>query len=317
MQSQSPPRMGSADTRANFVAPDSGPDKTEYACSFHWFRAPDGKLVGVDVVRSDDMDRRTLRVFTVDAAGEIKSLIVEKPSEEWAPFVTDSPPALDPARSVLARGENWIAGAASASSQPISRAAFQFNLKPLSKGRGTGDFGLRLFHLAAMDFTEIEMSGWFELDGVRTAISSTVGRASIHFGDFLPDYAGVNSAPGRSDATSAILVNVTDADDAKRPVAAVLRKRSFVYGFGTGGVPGFFTTVGQLEKGHIPLGEGGHLELTNVKPFEHTFLGRPTITALAQATYVKDPLVGKDRTLSLGPVVLDFRGENYARFLRL
>ena len=308
--------MGSAESRANFVAPDSGQDKTAYACSFHWFKAPEGNLVGVDVVRSDDMDRRTLRVFTISAASEIKSLIVEKPSEEWAPFTTDSPPPLDQPKPVLGRGENWIAGAASAADQPISRAAFEFKLKPLSKGRGTGDFGLRLFHLAAMDFTEIEMSGWIELDGARTTIGSAVGRASIHFGDFLPDYAGVNSAPGRPDATSAILVNVTDADDAKKYVAAVLNKRSFVYGFGSGGVRGFFTTVGQLEKGRIPLGEGGHLELANVKPFEHMFLSRPTITAIAEATYVGDPLVGKQKTLPLGQVVLDFRGENYARLLR-
>ena len=60
------------ENRYNFVAPDSGPHKLPYTCSFHWFHTPDGQLIGVDVVRSDDMGRRALRVFT--------SLLVRKNS---------------------------------------------------------------------------------------------------------------------------------------------------------------------------------------------------------------------------------------------
>ena len=60
------------ENRYNFVAPDSGPHKLPYTCSFPWFHTPDGQLIAVDVVRSDDLGRRALRVFT--------SLLVRKNS---------------------------------------------------------------------------------------------------------------------------------------------------------------------------------------------------------------------------------------------
>jgi hypothetical protein len=78
--------------RWNFVAPDSGPQKTPYACSFHWLRRPDESLIGLDVLRSDDLSRWGLRVFTISRLAEIKSLIVEMPSSEWAPFATSPLP---------------------------------------------------------------------------------------------------------------------------------------------------------------------------------------------------------------------------------
>lgn len=40
------------DNRSNLIAPDSGPHKLPYACSFHWFGTPQGNLIGLDVVRS-------------------------------------------------------------------------------------------------------------------------------------------------------------------------------------------------------------------------------------------------------------------------
>ena len=45
------------ENRYNFVAPDSGPHKLPYTCSFHWFYTPEGQLIGVDAVRSDDTNR--------------------------------------------------------------------------------------------------------------------------------------------------------------------------------------------------------------------------------------------------------------------
>ena len=48
------------ENRYNFVAPDSGPHNLPYTCSFHWFRAPNGQLIGVDVVRSDDLGKNSI-----------------------------------------------------------------------------------------------------------------------------------------------------------------------------------------------------------------------------------------------------------------
>jgi len=36
------------ENRYNFVAPDSGPHKLPYTCSFPWFHTPDGQLIAVD-----------------------------------------------------------------------------------------------------------------------------------------------------------------------------------------------------------------------------------------------------------------------------
>ena len=83
------------ENRYNFVAPDSGPHKLPYTCSFHWFHTPDGQLVGVDVVRSDDMGRRALRVFALQPGSDtVSSLLLEGPTPDWGSRL---PPTLLPA----------------------------------------------------------------------------------------------------------------------------------------------------------------------------------------------------------------------------
>lgn len=294
------------ENRYNFLAPDAGPHKLPYTCSFHWFYLPDGRLIGVDVVRSDDMGRRALRVFVSGADGKIAPMILEGPSSEWAPFVTDRPPSIPQDKPVLGRGENWLAASAVAPGQAIQAASFVLNFKVLVPGKGTGECGLLLAHMNAMDYLRMEISGWINLNGERTDLNAVIGYASMHFGDFLPNYAGVASVPPDNLSGPGILVNVTDSDDIKHG-AALLAGRSVVYGYGSGPIPGLFLTVDKLEKGIVPLG-GAHLELSDITSCPHRLLDRPTTTAVATATHVSD----SGATVRIGRVILDFRGPEYA-----
>lgn len=294
------------ENRYNFLAPDSGPHKLPYTCSFHWFHTPDGQLIGVDVVRSDDMGRRALRVFAIAPGGDIASLILEGPSSEWTPFATDKPPTVPQDKPVLGRGENWLAASASVSGQSINSAAFVLDFKVLVPGRGTGECGLALAHMTAMDYLRMEVSGWIRLNGRRIELDGVVGYASTHFGDFLPNYAGIASVPPHNPSGAGILVNVTDSDDIKHGVA-LIGDKSLVYGYGSGPIPGLFLTVGKLEKGSVPLG-GARLELSNLKGLAHFLLDRPTTTAVAHATYVPE----SGSAVPIGQVILDFRGAEYA-----
>lgn len=297
------------ENRYNFLAPDSGPHKLPYTCSFHWFHTPDGHLIGVDVVRSDDMGRRALRVFAVRPGGDISSLILEGPSSEWAPFATDNPPTIPQDKPVLGRGENWLAASAAVSGQSINTVAFVLKFKVIVPGKGTGECGLALAHMTAMDYLRMEVSGWINLNGDRIELDRVIGNASTHFGDFLPNYAFIASVPPHNPSGAGILVNVTDSDDIKHGVA-LIGDKSAVYGYGSGPIPGLFLTVGKLERGIVPLG-GARLELTNLQGFAHVLLDRPTNTAIASAAYVTE----SGSAVPIGQVVLDFRGAEYASLI--
>lgn len=278
-----------------------------------WFRTADGRLIGVDVVRSDDTGRRALRVYALSPGCDMITLVLEGPSAEWAPFATDTPPRLELGKLVLGRGENWIAAAASAPGQSIGSVSFEFHLNVQIPGKGTGECGLLLGHMTAMDYLRMEVSGWIEINGVRTDVSRATGYASIHFGDFLPDYAGIATIPLHDGSGSGILVNVTDSDDVKHG-AALLGSKSLVYGYGSGQLPAFFMTVGDLEKGRVPLGHGRQVEFSNIRGFDHFLLDRPTNTATAAATFVTG--ASSETRVPLGKVILDFRGKDYAALLR-
>ena len=62
-----------------FVAPDAGAGKEPYTCSFHWFRAADGRIVGIDAIRSDDTGNLMLRVFLAQDDGALRALIHRAP----------------------------------------------------------------------------------------------------------------------------------------------------------------------------------------------------------------------------------------------
>jgi hypothetical protein len=294
------------ENRYNFLAPDSGPHKVPYTCSFHWFHTTDGQLIGLDAVRSDDMGRRALRVFAMRPEGDFTSLILEGPSSQWAPFVTDAPPSLTQDKPVIARGENWVAGSASVSGQSINLASFMLQLKVLVPGKGTGECGLVLAHMTAMDYLKTEVSGWISINGTRIDLDHVIGYASTHFGDFLPNYAAIASVPPQNSPSAGILVNVTDSDDIKHGTA-LIGDRSLVYGYGSGSIPPLFVTVGKLDKGIVPLGSG-RIELSDLKSFPHILLDRPTTSGVANATYVADD----GSRIPIGQVILDFRGVEYA-----
>jgi len=296
--------------RFNFMAPDLGPHKLPYTCSFHWFWTSAGELIGLDLVRSDDMDRRALRVFVISPRREIASLILEGLSSDWAPFATDAPPALDQNKPVLGRGKNWVSASASLSGKSINSVSFALNLAVQVAGKGTGECGLVLAHLTAMDYLRVEISGWMKIDGRQIALDRSVGYTSVHLGDFLPNYAAVASVPPERPGVPGILVNVSDSDDLKHG-ATLIGDKSVIYGFGSGGVPGFFTTIGHLEKRVIPLGHDARLELANMKSFAHVLLDRPTTTATADAMYA----VAGGPGIPVGQVILDFRGTEYAPLL--
>jgi hypothetical protein len=115
----------------NFAVPASGPHKLPYTCSFHWFRAPNGQLIGVDVVRSDDMGRRVLRVFAIQSGSDtVSSLLLEGPTSDWEPFATHAPPAMPQGKPVMGRGEKLA-------SRFRQRPIDQFRLFP-SQFQGTG-----------------------------------------------------------------------------------------------------------------------------------------------------------------------------------
>jgi hypothetical protein len=294
------------ENRYNFMAPDSGPHKLPYTCSFHWFHLPDGRLIGVDAVRSDDLGRHALRVFAIPPGGDIASMILESPTSNWAPFATEAPPPVPQDKPVIGRGENWLAVSATAPGQSINSVSCLLNFKVLVPGKGTGECGLLLAHMNAMDYLRMEVSGWINLNGTRFNLDRVFGYASIHFGDFLPNYAWVAGNPSPDPSNPGILVNVTDSDDIKHG-ASLLGGKSAIYGYGSGPLPGLFLTVAQLEKGNVPLG-GARLELSISKTFPHVLLDRPTTTAVASATHVTD----SGAVIKVGEVVLDFRGVEYA-----
>ena len=297
------------ENRSNFMAPDAGPHKLPYACSFHWFWMPQGDLIGLDVVRSDDMDRRALRVFAISPGREIASLILEGPSSAWAPFATDAPPALDQGKPVLGRGKNWVSASASVSGQSLNAVSFALSLAVQVSGKGTGECGLVLAHLTAMDYLRVEVSGWIKINGRQISLDRNLGYTSVHLGDFLPNYAAAASVPPEKPGAAGILVNVSDSDDLKHG-ASLIGDKSLAYGYGSGGIPGFFMTLGRLGKGMIPLGHDSRLELSNIKSFPHVLLDRPTTTATADATYMAG-----GTGIPVGQVILDFRGEQYAPLL--
>ena len=110
---------GVAAFEGHFSAPDAGEGKTPYACTFHWFRLDDGRICGLDVIRSDDTGQLGLRVFLVGDDGKIRHLVRAAPAAAWAPFATgEKPDALGGDAEVLGRGPGWIAGHARAEASP-------------------------------------------------------------------------------------------------------------------------------------------------------------------------------------------------------
>jgi hypothetical protein len=82
---------------------------------------------------------------------------------------------------------------------------------------------------------------------------------------------------------------------------------TFTYAYGDNGVPHRMYNIGRFEPRKIPLNFLGHIQLTDVQPFLHLMLGVKAVTATAEAT-LHLPF---GREVSLGQVILDFRGPLY------
>ena len=50
-----------------------------YQCVFLWFKLQDGRIAGLDFIRSDDLGLRTLRLF-LGTGDQLRFLVFEGPS---------------------------------------------------------------------------------------------------------------------------------------------------------------------------------------------------------------------------------------------
>lgn len=299
---------------ASFRAPDSGRHKTPYTCSFHWFRTKDFKVVGMDIIRSEDTGNLGLRVFVFDTNGTPQSLIYEAPAKDWAEFSTSEKPNLNGSDPVLGRGLNWVAGAVQVKNQSINSVKFNFSVIPLTLGKGTGRLGLHFVKMNATDFPRVRTKGTLEIDGVKYDINS-VGPVSIHYGDSLPDYGYVATVPNLafSDELPELLLGSVEGDDL-RVGETLVGSRAFTYAYGSRGVRQVSFHLGDFwQDGEISLGKHTSLILSDVKPVKHELLGVPTTTASARAklkTRSSWPW-GREKIVDLGRVYLDLRGASY------
>ncbi len=286
---------------------DVGPQRTPYCCTFHWFRTADGRIIGLDVIRSSDIDQLSLRAYLVDSSGAIKGLAYAAPTAAWEPFATDSRPPLAGSKPSLGRGINWIAGSLHASGQEINDVVFDLNVVPMSRAVSSAAlWKLALVYLAATDFTSVHTTGWLELDGTRFEIDS-YGPVSIHFGAHLPSYGYCVTVhdPVQPDAPSLLLGSVAGGDF--RVVGQHFKDITVTYAYGDHGVPRRMFNLGRFKHGKIPLNFLSQLRLSDVQPFVHLMLDVKAITASAKAT-LHLPF---GRNIALGDVILDFRGPPY------
>ncbi|MEK7744604.1 MAG: hypothetical protein AAB578_09490 [Elusimicrobiota bacterium] len=302
---------------SRFTAPDSGEGKTPYACTFHWFLAPDGGLLGLDLIRSDDTGRLALRAYRGRPDGSFQGWIHEAPVEEWEAFGTDAKPELGGKRNVLARGEGWIAGAVHGAPGGLE-ADFDLEILPESPGLGTGRLGLRLVELAATDYPRVRVKGSMTLDGERMEIDSA-GIASVHYGDRLPQAAYLATVPSSSRTR---LLAASARGENLRVGERFLGDAAFVYSYGSGKLPPLLFHVGRFGD-PVPLGGGFRVRLTDIQAFRHVLLGVPTVTGTAFAVLEKpDPGLApgdwlRKKWVPLGPVLFDYRGEDYLESLPL
>lgn len=285
-----------------FRAPDEG---TAYACTFHWFRTPDGRIVGLDLIRSDDTGKRALRAYIQDKDGIFRGMIHETTTEEWTAE-----------KNGFTRGENWIIG--SVKNDAGMRVAFDLNILPQKKGLGTGALGLRFANLVATDFTDVRIKGFLRIGEERFEIDSA-GITSIHYGDKLPQAAYIATVPDGSQEPGILLAAASG--DNLRVAGKLIGNRSIIYAYGSNGIAPLAFGIGRFDR-EIPLGAGVSLILTPMEYFEHTLLGEPTVTGTARATLLKpDPAVwppsdwGRKKEIPLGTVIFDFRGAPYVKTL--
>ncbi|MCH9684068.1 MAG: hypothetical protein K0V04_21725 [Deltaproteobacteria bacterium] len=291
---------------------DVGDARTPYRCSFHWFRLPDDRICGLDVIRSDDTGQLSLRAFVVEPDGEIRGLAYAAPCDQWQPFTTTTRPQLDGDTPGLGRGADWVAGQLTTRGQGIDQIRFDLNVSPRSRPHSTDAlWELDFVHLAATDIMRVQTTGWVEIDGRRFEIDSD-GTVSLHFGQHLPLYGYmVTVARAAQPEAPRLLLSAVSGGDI-RVFGKALKEVTFTYAYGDHGVPSRMYAVGHVQNNRVPLTVPmGHVQLSNIKPFPHLLLGVPTITASADAIVHHPPCDPVD----LGRIVLDYRGAMFTNTL--
>lgn len=297
---------------SGFHPPDLPSNYTPYACSYHWFRGPDGRVISLDLIRSDETGNLGLRVVRERADGGLDGLSQIAPKTDWQPFRTDGLYVETEAhgRPLISRSPHTIAGHCTAPSGAVRSVRFALDLTVNAPGFGTGQLGLGIAHLVATDYLDVHYRGFVEINGERLPIDSS-GSLSLHSGDKLPQYAYLVAVPKLGGAPGAALLVAAVHGDALRIGGELLGGSSLTYGYGQHGVPPVSLHVGPFT--HSPsLGLNGRIEIRDVHAFHHDLLGEPTCTASASARYV--PLLGP--AVELGRIFLDYRGQPFVDCLQ-
>lgn len=302
-----------------FAPPDTHPNYTPYACSYHWFRGPDGRAISLDVIRSDDTGKLGLRIVREREDGSLAGFSYIKSKDCWEPMRTDGhlPGDSQSTRPFLSRSHTAIAGSytrqenADPEVTAFSHVRFELSIHLESPGYGTGQLGLTLSHLVATDFQNVRYKGFVELDEERLAIDS-LGSISLHAGDELPEYGYLVSVPSHDQPEAPKILAAAVKEETLRVGAELLGGRAMIYAYGQHGLPPISICASEFGR-DFPLGLGARVELSNVQPFVHEFLGQVTCTASADARYI--PTIGA--TVELGRIFLDYRGQHFVRFLVL
>lgn len=293
-------------------APDQGAFVTPYACSYHWFRGPDGRMLGADLVRSDDRGEVALRFMRERPDGGLDALLLGAPRAEWAGFLTEADASIDAGprgKPLLVRRRGFVAARCAGGTGNLREVRFELEAEALRPGFGSGALGLEVSQLAAIDFSRIHYRGYVEIDGVRSAIDAH-GTASVHYGHRLPAYAYLLTVRRGADDPSRQILAAAVRDDAAIVCGELVAGRALAYAYGDGGLPAVSMHLGDFGR-DFPLGNGGRIEISDVRPVVHDLLGQPTWTATATARH--HPRSGEPA--DLGRVILDYRGAEFLKAL--
>lgn len=295
-----------------FLPPDFSPHYTPCVSSHHVFCGPDGNLIAIGMVRSDDTGTLGLRVVRERSDGGLDGLSHIAAQTSWAAFRRDGALPSDSVshRPLISRGSQAISASYESrnTDSPIHSVHFSLSLELLEKGIGMGQLGLRLRHLIATDFLRVRYRGTMELNGDRLAIDS-VGSLSLHVGDRLTQYGYLVTIPNTTKNRPPLLLVLAAQDEALHVLGEPVGPQCLVYGLGQNGLPSCALHIGLLGP-DLLFGNVGQIALRDARSFGHDFLGQPTVSAVVRATL----LFKHGATLSLGRAFFDARG---ARFVTL
>lgn len=296
-------------------APDTGPQQQPYTCSYHTLRLADGRILVLDIVRSDNTEQRAIRVFLSDERGGLRALNVAGPAATWSPFVATRD-ALDRARNVIARGPQWVAGDVRRGDAPdlgIQHVAFDLELRVDASTLRSDTLGLAFLRMTVEDHPRVHHRGWLEVDGERIPIDAP-GAVSVHIGEQLCNYAYIVTPPTADPGPGLLLAAV--AGDNFRHLGALLGHNTATYTHGWHGLPPLSLAIGKFTH-PLTLAPGGPtLHLDPGPPVLHTLLGVPTLTTRARAQVHHAPLLAPAQFFDLGELILEARGDPFDKVIR-